>query len=121
MALDKIRLIVNKIRRLNESNKDGVNDSKLDDLYEELSNEIEKADIKVRLVTKVDKVISLNDTDNWQEWLIDNLIESEDDDSPTDIFTKDICDDLRYYVDLDSDVEVYIYNENGKEIYNNKN
>lgn len=125
MALDKVRLLVNKIRRLNESNDDGENDSKLDDLYEELNNEIEKADIKVRLVAKVDTVVSLNEVDNWEEWLVDRLIEDEENDpSPAEILADDICrdgdDGLSYYIDMDHDIEAHVYDENGKEICNNK-
>lgn len=125
MALDKVRLLVNKIRRLRESNEDGENDSKLDNFYEELSNEIERSNIKVRLVAKVDKTVCLNEVDNWGEWLIDRLIEDEKNDpSPTEILAEDICqngdDGLLYYIDLDKDVEAHVYDENGKEIYNNK-
>lgn len=126
MALDKIRLLVNKIRRLSESNDDGENDSKLDDLYEELNDEIEKADIKVRLVAKVDRIVSLNEVDNWEEWLVDRLIEDDENDpSPAEILADDICrsgdDGLSYYIDMeDDDIEAHVYDENGKEICNNK-
>lgn len=124
MALDKVRLLVNKIRRLSDSNEDGENDSKIDALYEELYKEIENSNIKVRLVAKIDKVIPLNEVDNWEEWLVDNLIEDEDDSSVTEIFARDICrnggDDLSYYIDLDEDVEAHVYDENGKEICSNK-
>lgn len=124
MALDKVRLLVNKIRRLGDSNEDGENDSKIDSLYEELYKEIENSNIKVRLVAKIDKVIPLNEVDNWEEWLVDNLIEDEDDSSVTEIFARDICrngsDGLSYYIDLDEDVEAHVYDENGKEICSNK-
>lgn len=124
MALDKVRLLVNKIRRLSNSNENGENNSKIDALYEELYNEIEDADIKVRLVAKVDKVISLNDVDNWSEWLVDRLIEDENDPSTIEVLAEDICrngdDGLSYYIDLDRDVEAHVYDENGKEICNNK-
>ena len=126
MALDKIRLLVNKIRRLSESNDDGENDSKLDDLYEELNDEIEKADIKVRLVAKVDRIVSLNEVDNWEEWLVDRLIEDDENDpSPAEILADDIYrsgyDGLSYYIDMeDDDIEAHVYDENGKEICNNK-
>lgn len=124
MALDKVRLLVNKIRRLNESNENGENDSKLDNLYYELNNEIEKADIKVRLVAKVDRIVSLNEVDNWEEWLVDRLIEDkENDPSPTEILADDICrngdDNLSYYIDMD-DIEAHVYDKDGKEICNNK-
>lgn len=124
MALDKVRLLVNKIRRLKDSNEDGENDSKIDALYEELYKEIENSNIKVRLVAKIDKIIYLNDTDNWEEWLVDNLIESEDDQSTIEVFAEDICrngdDGLSYYIDLNEDVEAHVYDENGKEICSNK-
>lgn len=125
MALDKVRLLVNKIRRLNESNENGENNSKLDDLYEELNNEIERSNIKVRLVAKVDRMVYLNEVDNWEEWLIDRLIEDEENDpSPTEILAEDICrssdDGLSYYIDMDDDIEAHVYDENGKEICNNK-
>ena len=102
----------------------GENNSKIDALYEELYKEIEDADIKVRLVAKVDKVISLNDTDNWSEWLVDRLIEDKNDPSTIEVLAEDICrngdDGLSYYIDLDRDVEAHVYDENGKEICNNK-
>lgn len=125
MALDKVRLLVNKIRRLNESNENGENNSKLDDLYEELNNEIERSNIKVRLVAKVDRTVYLNGVDNWEEWLIDRLVEDEENDpSPTEILAEDICrsgdDGLSYYIDMDDDIEAHVYDENGKEICNNK-
>lgn len=125
MALDKVRLLVNKIRRLDESNENGENNSKLDDLYEELNNEIERSNIKVRLVAKVDRMVYLNEVYNWEEWLIDRLVEDEENDpSPTEILAEDICqisnDSLSYYIDIDNDIEAHVYDENGKEICNNK-
>lgn len=124
MALDKIRLLVNKIRRLDDSNENGENDSKIDDLYEELTDELEKANITVKLVAKVEKEISLNDVDNWEEWFVDRLVESEEDLSPIEILAEDICrsgdDGLMYYIDSDYDIEAHVYDKNGKEIYNNK-
>lgn len=124
MALDKVRLLVNKIRRLKNSNEAGENDYKIDTLYEELYKEIGNSDIKVRLVAKIDKVIPLNEVYNWEEWLVDNLVEDKDDSSVTEIFARDICrngtDSLSYYIDLNEDVEAHVYDENGKEICNNK-
>lgn len=124
MALDKVRLLVNKIRRLRDSNENGENDFKIDALYEELCKEIENSNIKVRLVAKIDKTVYLNETDNWEEWLVDNLVESEDNPSTIEVFAKDICqngyDGFSYYIDLNEDVEAHVYDENGKEICSNK-
>ena len=66
MALDKIRLLVNKIRRLNESNKNGKNNSKLNNLYEELNMEKKSA------ITK-DEFIKLLQEHNDQENRLDIL------------------------------------------------
>lgn len=124
MALDKVRLLVNKIRRLSDSNENGENYSKIDSLYEELNNEIEKANITVKLVAKVEKEVHLNEVDNWDEWLVDRLIEDEESLSPIEILAEDICrngdDGLMYYIDADCDIEAHVYDKNGKEIYNNK-
>ena len=123
MALDKIRLLVNKIRRLSETNDDGENDSKLDDLYDELCDEIEKSNITVKIVAKMEREVNLNDVDNWDEWLVDGLIESKDDSSPAELLAKDICNDndsFVYYVNVDCDLDVNVYDQNGKKIYSNK-
>ena len=123
MELDKVRLLVNKIRRLSETNDDGENDSKLDDLYDELCDEIEKSNITVKIVAKMEREVNLNDVDNWDEWLVDGLIESKDDSSPAELLAKDICDDYDsfvYYVNVDCDLDVNVYDQNGKKIYSNK-
>ena len=123
MALDKIRLLVNKIRRLSETNDDGENDSKLDDLYDELCDEIEKSNITVKIVAKMEREVNLNDVDNWDEWLVDGLIESKDDSSPAELLAKDICNDndsFVYYGNVDCDLDVNVYDQNGKKIYSNK-
>ena len=123
MELDKVRLLVNKIRRLSETNDDGENDSKLDDLYDELCNEIEKSNITVKIVAKMEREVNLNDVDNWEEWLVDGLIESKDDSSPAELLAKDICNDndsFVYYVNADCDLDVNVYDQNGKKIYSNK-
>lgn len=125
MALDKLRLIVNKIRRLQETNDQGKNYSKLDELYEELTREIQNSNITVKVVAKVEKEINLNETDSsWEEWLIDNLIDDEDDASPTEILARDICregdDGFLYYIDADSDFDITVYDEHGKKICTNK-
>lgn len=123
MELDKVRLLVNKIRRLSETNDDGENDSKLDDLYDELCNEIEKSNITVKIVAKMEREVNLNDVDNWEEWLVDGLIESKDDSSPAELLAKDICNDndsFVYYVNVDCDLDVNVYDQNGKKIYSNK-
>lgn len=123
MELDKVRLLVNKIRRLSETNDDGENDSKLDDLYDELCDEIEKSNITVKIVAKMEREVNLNDVDNWEEWLVDGLIESKDDSSPAELLAKDICNDndsFVYYVNVDCDLDVNVYDQNGKKIYSNK-
>ena len=123
MELDKVRLLVNKIRRLSETNDDGENDSKLDDLYDELYDEIEKSNITVKIVAKMEREVNLNDVDNWEEWLVDGLIESKDDSSPAELLAKDICNDndsFVYYVNVDCDLDVNVYDQNGKKICSNK-
>lgn len=124
MALDKVRLLVNKIRRLSEINTNGEYDSKLDELYEELNNEIESSDVTVKIVAKVEKEVHLNEVDNWEEWLVDNLINDENDSSPTELLARDICrdgeDGFLYYVDTDCDFDINVYDKNGKKICTNK-
>ena len=117
MALDNVRLLINKIRRLNNLNDNGEYDLKLDDLYKELNKEIEASDVKVKVVIKVEKEIKLENIDNWEDWLVDNLIEDYYDSSPEDLIAKDIENDLSYYIDFDEESDITVYNKNGKKIY----
>ena len=123
MALDKVRLLVNKIRRLEENNDNGEYNSKIDDLQEELCNEITKSNLKVKIVAKIEKEICLKDVDNWEDWLIERLLDEENTSSPIEILAEDICksgEDFEYYVNFDDDIDVTVYNTDGKEICTHK-
>lgn len=118
MALDKVGLLVNKIRRLNSLNENGKYDSELDDLYEELGEEIEVSNISVKVVVKIEKEIKLNEVDCWEEWLIDELIDDNYSSSPEDLLVKDIVEaELDSYIDTKEEADITVYNKNGKKIY----
>ena len=113
MAVDELKLLVNRLRRLEES--DDPNMDKIEELRDKISDMLSESKVKVKVKCSYECEVHMNQFDEY-DWVIDRLV-----DDPTltqeEILTDDIRNDIDSYVSW-ADINVIIEDENGKELDN---
>lgn len=109
MALDELRVLINRLRRLEES--DEPDGDRIDELREKISDLLAESDVKVRIKCHFERDVRMDDIEEY-DWVIDRLIEDSTV-TQEDILVDDIRNDLDCYACWD-DVKVTIENENGE-------
>lgn len=115
MALDELTLLVNRCRRLQESNKDGDNTDKIEEIREKIANMLSKSDEKVIIRCSYEREICMSDLDyqDYYDWVIDYLV--DDHMNQEEILAKDIRYNTSNYVDWDN-INITIEDKNGNEL-----
>ena len=113
MAVDELKLLVNRLRRLEES--DDPNMDKIEELRDKISDMLSESKVKVKVKCSYECEVHMNQFDEY-DWVIDRLV-----DDPTltqeEILTDDIRTDTDSYVSW-ADINVIIEDENGKDLDN---
>lgn len=113
MAVDELKLLVNRLRRLEES--DDPNMDKIEELRDKISNMLSESKVKVKVKCSYECEVHMNQFGEY-DWVIDRLV-----DDPTltqeEILTDDIRTDVNDYISY-ADINVIIEDENGKELAN---
>lgn len=113
MAVDELKLLVNRLRRLEES--DNPNMDKIEELRDKISDMLSESKVKVKVKCSYECEVHMNQFDEY-DWVIDRLV-----DDPTltqeEILTDDIRTDVDSYVSW-ANINVIIEDENGKELAN---
>lgn len=113
MAVDELKLLVNRLRRLEES--DDPNMDKIEELRDKISDILSESKVKVKVKCSYECEVHMNQFDEY-DWVIDRLV-----DDPTltqeEILTDDIRTDVDSYVSW-ANINVIIEDENGKELAN---
>lgn len=111
MALDELRMLLNRLRRLVESEE--PDEAKIGELREKIADLLSVSDVKVRIKCSFEREVRMDDFEEY-DWVIDRFI---DDPSLTqeDILADDIRDDLSYYVNFE-DIYITIEREDGEEL-----
>ena len=115
MALDELTLLVNRCRRLQESNEDGDNSDKIEEIREKIANMLSKSDEKVIIRCSCEREICMSDLDyqDYYDWVIDYLV--DDHMSQEEILAKDIRYNTSNYVDWDN-INITIEDKNGNKL-----
>lgn len=111
MALDQLRVLLNRLRRLEESEE--PDEAKIDELREKIAELLSKSDVKVRIKCSFEREVRMDDFEEY-DWVIDRLVEDSTL-TQEDFLVWDIRNDLDCYVCWD-DIQVTIENENGEEL-----
>lgn len=113
MAVDELKLLVNRLRRLQESDDPNIN--KIDELRDKISSILSESKVKVKVKCSYEFEVHMNQFDEY-DWIISRLVND-----PTltqeEILIDDIRNDVDDYIDL-VDMNVIIEDENGKELDN---
>lgn len=111
MAVDELKLLVNRLRRLEEA--EDKDENKIDELRDKIEEILSKSNVKVIVRCSYDREVRMDEFDDY-EWIIDRMV---DDSTLTqeDILVGDIRNDLDCYVSWD-DINVIIEDENGNEL-----
>lgn len=113
MAVDELKLLVNRLRRLEES--DDPNMDKIEELRDKISDILSESKVKVKVKCSYECEVHMNQFDEY-DWVIDRLVND-----PTltqeEILTDDIRTDIDSYVSW-ANINVIIEDENGKELAN---
>ena len=115
MALDRLTLLINRCRRLKENNENGVNDDKIDKLYDEIADLLSESNEKVILKCSYEREIRMCDfgSQDCYDWIIDKLVDERTDQET--ILANDIRNDPDNYVCWD-DITITIEDKNGNEL-----
>lgn len=115
MALDELTLLVNRCRHLRESNEDGDNDDKIDEIEEKIADILSKSDEKVIIRGSYEKEVRMSDLyyPEYFDKVIDYLV--DDHMSQEEILAKDIRYNTSNYVDWDH-IKITIEDKNGNEL-----
>lgn len=111
MALDELRVLLNRLRRLEESEE--PDEAKIDELREKIADLLSESDVKVRLKCSFERDVRMDDFEEY-DWVIDRLVEDSTL-TQEDILVDDIRNDLDCYVCWD-DIQVTIESEDGEEL-----
>ena len=111
MALDELRVLLNRLRRLEESEE--PDEAKIDELREKIADLLSESDVKVRLKCSFEREVRMDDFEEY-DWVIDKLVEDSTL-TQEDILVDDIRNDLDCYVCWD-DIQVTIESEDGEEL-----
>lgn len=111
MALDQLRVLLNRLRRLEESEE--PDEAKIDELREKIADLLSESDVKVRIKCSFEREVRMDDFEEY-DWVIDKLVEDSTL-TQEDFLVWDIRNDLDCYVCWD-DIQVTIENENGEEL-----
>lgn len=113
MAVDELKLLVNRLRRLEES--DDPNMDKIEELRDKISNILSESKVKVKVKCSYECEVHMNQLDDYN-WVIDSLVND-----PTltqeELLTNDIRNNTDDYVSW-ADIGIIIEDENGKELDN---
>lgn len=112
MALNKLTLLINRCRRLKESNENGVNDDKIGKLYDEIADLLSESDEKVIIKCSYEREVCMGDFDCY-DWIIDKLVDNHM--NQEEVLIEDIRNNLDDYVCWD-DVTITIEDKNGNEL-----
>lgn len=112
MALDRLTLLINRCRRLKESNENGVNDDKIGKLYDEIADLLSESNEKVIIKCSFEREVRMGDFD-YYDWIIDKLVDERTDQET--ILVDDIRNDPDNYVCWD-DITITIEDKNGNEL-----
>jgi len=115
MALDRLTLLINRCRRLKENNENGVNDDKIDKLYDEIADLLSESNEKVIIKCSYEREVRMGDfgCQDYCDWVIDQLVDNHMDQE--EVLTEDIRNNLDNYVCWD-DVTITIEDKNGNEL-----
>lgn len=110
MALDELKLLIDRLRRLIES--DDPDEDKIDMLRDKIEDLISISNAKVTVTCTAKKDVMISDLDYCS--VIDDLV-----DDPTmsleEIISNYVCSDVSYYIPMD-EINVTIYDGNGEEL-----
>ena len=115
MALDRLTLLINRCRRLKESNENGVNDDKIGKLYDEIADLLSESNEKVIIKCSYEREVCMGDfcSSGYSDWMIDQLVDNHM--NQEEVLTNDIRNNLDDYVCWD-DINVTIEDKNGNEL-----
>lgn len=111
MALDELRVLLNRLRRLEESEE--PDQAKIDELRDKISELLCHSDVKVRIKCSFEREVRMDDFDEY-DWVIDRLLEDSTV-TQEDVLVEDIRNDLDCYVCWD-DIQITIESEDGEEL-----
>lgn len=116
MALDELTLLVNRCRRLQESNEDGNNTDKIEEIKEKIVNMLSKSDEKVIIRCSYEREVYMSDLDyqSYYDWVIDYLVDGHM--NQEEILVEDIRYNTSNYIDLHN-INITIEDKNGNELY----
>lgn len=111
MAVDELKLLVNRLRRLEEA--EDKDENKIDELRDKIEEILSESNVKVIVRCSYDREVRMDGFDDY-EWIIDRMV---DDSTLTqeDILVGDIKNNIDCYVSWD-DINVTIEDENGNEL-----
>lgn len=113
MAINELKLLVNRLRRLEES--DDPNMDKIKELRDKISSMLSESKVKVKVKCFYECEVRMNQFDDY-DWVIDRLVND-----PTltqeEILTYDIRTDVDNYINW-ANINFIIEDENGKELDN---
>lgn len=111
MALDELRVLLNRLRRLKESEE--PDDDKIEELREKIADLLSESDVKVIIKCSFEREVRMDDFEEY-DWVIDRLVENSTL-TQEDLLVDDIRDCLEGYVSWD-DIQVTIESEDGEEL-----
>lgn len=111
MALDQLRLVLNRIRRLQDSEDPDI--EKIGELREQAGELLSESNAKIIMKCHYEREIRMDEIED-NEWVIDRMLDNSTL-SQEEILVDDVRDDLDCYVCWD-DIEITLEDENGKEL-----
>lgn len=96
MALDKLTLLINRVRRLEENNENGELDDKIDELREQISDLISDSGVTIKVKAFYEREVSASDFDSDNGWIIDEMVERKK--SLEEILSDDVMNNARDYI-----------------------
>lgn len=111
MAVDELKLLVNRLRRLEEA--DDRDENKIEELRDKIEDLLSESDAKVIMKCYYEREVRMDEFDD-HEWVIDRMVEDSTL-TQEDILLGDIQNDVDGYVSWD-DINIKIEDENGNEL-----
>lgn len=113
MALDKLTLLINRVRRLEENNENGELDDKIDELRDKISDLISDSGVIIKVKVFYEREVSASDFDADNSWIIDEMVEKKK--SLEEILSDDVMNNARDYVCWE-DLHIVTEDSDGNEI-----
>lgn len=116
MALDELTLLINRCRRLQDTNELGCNDDKIGEIRDKIADLLSKSNERVIIKCSYEKEICMGNffPEDYYDWIIDRLIDSGK--SQVEVLADDIRDDCTNYIDWDDSI-ITVEDKDGNELH----